>query len=87
MSMTRRDYQLIAETLAQAVNECRYLPVAGVGVAIEQFGANLSAENSRYSKLQLIDDIQAMNVNPRAVDMISEIRNRWLLELPEVKEF
>jgi hypothetical protein len=87
MSMTRRDYQLIAETLAQAVNECRYLPVAGVGVAIEQFGTNLSAENNRYSKLQLIDDIQAMNVNPRAVDMISEIRNRWLLELPEVTEF
>lgn len=85
--MTRRDYQLIAETLAQAVNECRYLPVAGVGVAIEQFGANLSAENNRYSKLQLIDDIQAMNVNPRAVDLISEIRNRWLLELPEVTEF
>ncbi len=85
--MTRKDYQLISETLAQAINECYGVPVAGVGVAIEQFAANLSADNKNYSKLQLIDDIQAMNVNVRAIDMISNIRNKFLAELPEVKEF
>ncbi len=85
--MTRKDYQLIADTLAQSINECQYIPVAGLGVAIEQFAINLQNDNANYSKLQLINDIQAMNVNVRAIDMISNIRNKYLAELPEVKEF
>lgn len=85
--MTRRDYQLITETLAQAVNECRYIPVAGVAVVIEQFADNLQADNPRYNKLQLVEEIQAMNTNVRAIDMLSELRNKYLLELPEVMEF
>lgn len=85
--MTRRDYQLIAETLAQAVNECRYIPVAAVAVVIEQFADNLQADNPRYNKLQLVEEIQSMNTNVRAIDMLSELKNKYLLELPEVMEF
>ena len=85
--MTRRDYNLIAETLAQAVNECRYVPVAGVGVAIEQFASNLQADNANYNKLQLINEVQAMNTNVRAIEMLQNIRNKYLAELPEVMDF
>ena len=85
--MTRRDYNLIAETLAQALNECHYMPVASVGVVIEQFARNLQADNPRYNKLQLVSEIQAMNVNVRAIEMLSELRNKYLAELPAVMEF
>lgn len=85
--MTRRDYELITQTLAQAINECRYEPIVGVIVTIEQFAANLAADNRNFSKLQMIDNIQAMNVNPRATDAIHALHNKYLAELPEVVEF
>lgn len=85
--MTRKDYNLIAQTLAEAVNDCKYTPVMGVIVAIDCFAVNLHNDNPSYNKLQLVDDIQAMNVNPRAVDALQALRNKYLAELPAVVEF
>lgn len=85
--MKRHDYNLIAQTLAQALNECKYVPVAGVGIAIEQFGAALKADNPRFSELQMLNDIYSMIVNPRALDMVRALIDVKMAELPAVTEF
>lgn len=81
------DYQLISQTLAQALNECRTEPVAGVILTIKQFGLTLAADNPNFSKLRMASDIQLYTVNPRAFDALNSLRNEYLLELPEVTEF
>lgn len=55
--MTRKDYELVAQSLAQAYNESKNTPVIGVTVAVIQFLASLSADNGAFNRLQLIDNI------------------------------
>lgn len=85
--MTRRDYNLITETLAQAVNDCTGKPIAGVLVTIERFCENLKDNNPNFSELQLINNIQAMNVNPGAIDGLQSLHNFYLDKQPPVREF
>lgn len=85
--MTRRDYNLITQTIAQGLNECRYVPIAGVGVVIEQFMLNLKTDNKNFSELQMLNDIYSMIVNPRALDMVRNLIDLKMAELPEVTEF
>jgi hypothetical protein len=80
-------YQLISQCLAQALNECRTEPISGVMLTIRQFGAVLSADNPSFDKLRMVDDLQLYVVNPRAFDALTALRNEYLSELPEVKEF
>lgn len=79
--MTRRDYELIAKTLAQATSEAGELSLPDISLAIELFARNLKADNKRYDKMKLIDDIMAMNTNPIAIATINTIRNKFLTEL------
>lgn len=79
--------QMISQCLAQALNECRTEPISGVMLTIRQFGAVLSADNPSFNKLRMVDDLQLYVVNPRAFDALASLRNEYLSELPEVKEF
>lgn len=72
------DYQLISQTLAQALNECRREPVSGVVLTIMQFADTLSADNPHFSKLRMIDDIQALTINVRAFDALHSLHNEYL---------
>lgn len=85
--MTRKDYELVAQSLAQAYNESKNTPVIGVTVAVIQFMAVLGADNGAFNRLQLIDNIQALVVNPRAFDQLSELRNAELLSMESVEVF
>lgn len=85
--MTRKDYELVAQSLAQAYNESKNTPVIGVTVAVIQFLATLSADNPAFNRLQLVDSIQALVVNPRAFDQLSELRNAELSNMEEVVVF
>lgn len=85
--MTRRDYNLITETLAQAVNDCTGKPIAGVIVTIGRFCENLKDNNPNFSELQLINNIQAMNVNVGAIEGLQALHNHYLALQPPVREF
>lgn len=85
--MTRKDYELVAQSLAQAYNESKNTPVIGVTVAVIQFLASLSADNGTFNRLQLIDNIQALVVNPRAFEQLSNLRNAELSSMEEVTVF
>lgn len=85
--MTRKDYELVAQSLAQAYNESKNTPVIGVTVAVIQFMAVLGADNGAFNRLQLIDNIQALVVNPRAFDQLSELRNAELSSMESVEVF
>ena len=85
--MTRKDYELVAASLAQAYNESKNTPVIGVTVAVIQFLATLGADNPAFNRLQLVDSIQALVVNPRAFDQLSELRNAELDNMQEVTVF
>lgn len=85
--MTRKDYELVAQSLAQAYNESKNTPVIGVTVAVIQFMAVLGADNPAFNRLQLVDSIQALVVNPRAFDQLSELRNAELSNMQEVTVF
>jgi Glu-tRNA(Gln) amidotransferase subunit E-like FAD-binding protein len=63
--MRRLDYVLVAQTLAQALNECRREPVSGVVLTIQQFADVLYIDNKNFSKEQFIDNIMLYTVNER----------------------
>jgi hypothetical protein len=63
--MRRLDYVLVAQTLAQALNECRTEPVSGVVLTIKQFADVLYIDNKNFSKEQFIDNIMLYTVNER----------------------
>lgn len=82
--MRRTDYILIAQTLAQALNECRREPVSGVILTIEQFADNLSIDNIAFNKQQFIDNIALYTINERGQDSLKTLKNKY--QLTTVKE-
>lgn len=76
--MRRTDYILVTQTLAQALNEARHEPISGIVLTIMQFADTLSADNPHFSKLRMIDDIQALTINVRAFDALHSLHNEYL---------
>jgi hypothetical protein len=85
--MVRRDYELITNTLAQAVNDCTGVSTKALIYTIGRFCENLKDNNPNFSELQLVDSIQAMNVNPDAIDGLQSLHNFYLDKQPTVKQF
>lgn len=83
--MRRLDYILIAQTLAQALNECRTEPVSGVILTIKQFADNLYIDNANFYKQLFIDNIMLYTVNERAQRALEQLKASY--ELVEVSEF
>lgn len=87
MSNTMRPstYRFMAQTLAQALNECRTEPISGVVLTIKQFADNLYIDNANFSKQQFIDNIALYTVNERAGRALATLKTSY--ELVEVTEF
>lgn len=83
--MRRLDYVLVAQTLAQALNECRTEPISGVMLTIKQFADNLYIDNANFSKEQFIDNIALYCVNERAQRALATLKTSY--ELVDVREF
>ena len=83
----RGGYVLVAQTLAQALNECRTEPVSGVILTIRQFIDNLRIDNRNFEPLQMLLDIQGMVVNERGADAIAKLIAEYSAAVPAVTEF
>lgn len=83
--MRRLDYVLVAQTLAQALNECRREPISGVILTIKQFADNLYIDNANFDKQLFIDNIALYCVNERAQRALQTLKTSY--ELVEVTEF
>ena len=75
--MRRLDYVLVAQTLAQALNEYRREPVSGVILTIKQFADNLYIDNANFSKEQFIDNIALYCVNERGERALEQLKAEY----------
>jgi hypothetical protein len=82
--MRRLDYILIAQTLAQAYNECRTEPIRGITLTVEQFANNLYIDNKNFDKLQFIDNIMLYTVNERGQRALEQLKAQLTPETVEV---
>jgi hypothetical protein len=88
--MRRTDYNLVAIGFAQALNECRNEPVAGVVLAIESMCEVLANDNRNFDPVLMVETIELYTLIPvleRAGDKLNALKHRFSSKLIEVQEF
>jgi hypothetical protein len=89
-NMRRGSYNLVAIGLAQALNECRTEPVAGVVQAIDAMCEVLANDNRNFDPVLMIETIELYTLIPvldRASDKLNKLKDKYSREVVEVGVF